>query len=520
MLSVLVVHIVLVKSPYPQQPLLAMIYLVWSAALILLTAALRREFGAERTVAVLAGFVLAGGLLNTIAGVLQHYEWRGPFESIVATKLYFQVYGNLGQPNHFATHIVLALASLGYFYATARMRLKRTIVIALPLLFVLALSGSRSSWFYLLGIVGLALLSYRVARTAETRRTLHFAVVLIPGLIAAHLISQLPFLAPPTLQETTIDRIFSLASTSSDRLQLWREAWAMFMSAPVFGVGWGQFAWHNFMLTGQLEGSPLRGLYNHAHNLLLQLLAETGAIGAGIVLIGTLVWIRHAWPLLSKASGWWIWSCVAVLGLHSMLEYPLWNTYFLGIACVLLGLSDTRTLQLHQARLVRLGVIVLIAGTAWIGTMMLDRYHRLESVIYARYGDKNGLALEQAHREMLAVRASFFLVPYVDLAYARDIALNVTDIDRKLAFTARVMHFAPTGMVAYRHAALKALAGNESEARAILSRAVIAYPMMLETFVREFAAADTGNREAQARFLTELQRHAAKRRSDDRSSQQ
>lgn len=502
--AVLSVHLVTMKSAYPQQPLLAILYLLWGTALAVAAGVLRLEFGLEKVAALLATFLLAGGLVNALAGVLQYYEWRGAFEFLIATKLGYQVYGNLGQPNHFATHIVLALASLGLLYATGRATLGWTIAGAAMMLFVLSLSGSRSAWVYLIAVAILGAVRHRGACSAESRRAMVFALALLPGLAAAHLVVQLPWLASPTLHTTAIERIFTLAATPSERLQLWREAWAMFLSAPLLGVGWGQFAWHNFMLTGKFDGMALTGLYNHAHNLLLQLLAETGVAGGAVVLAGIVLWVRNAAPVVRQPAGMWIWACVSVLGAHSMLEYPLWNSYFLGIACVVLGLGDTRSLQLHQARLARAGIALFMAGTAWFGAELLDRYYRLESVMNARYSASSRAVLERAHRQMLDAGTSFLLAPYVELAYARDIDLNTMFIGTKLAFTTRVMHFAPTGMVAYRHAALTALADNEEEARVVLRQAALAYPGMLQAFAGEFSKAATGNPQAQARFAEAL----------------
>lgn len=41
-----------------------------------------------------------------------------------------------------------------------------------------------------------------------------------------------------------MDKLF--AGGFADRLAIWRAAWWMFLQAPVMGVGWGQFAWHDF----------------------------------------------------------------------------------------------------------------------------------------------------------------------------------------------------------------------------------------------------------------------------------
>jgi O-antigen ligase len=510
--GVLIVHLLLVKSPYPQQPMLAIVYLLWATALVLVSAALRRELGFERIVALLAAFMLAGGLLNALAGVLQHYEWRGPLEPVIATKLGYQVYGNLGQANHFSTHITLALASLGFLYGTGRTRSGWTIAGAAALLFVLALSGSRSSWIYLLAIAALAALRYRSLRTAEARRAMIYAAALLPGLAFAHFIAELPWLAPPTLHTTVVDRVFSLAGTQSERLTLWRVAWAMFLEHPLLGVGWGQFAWHNFMLTGKVDGMVLTGLYNHAHNLLLQLLAETGLIGGAIAAAAMVSWARSAARTLAGAGGLWVWACAIVLGVHSMLEYPLWNAHFLGIACVVLALGDTKTVALSQARLVRGGLVVSLVAAAWLSGLLLDGYYRLERVVNAQYADASRAALERAHREMVSVSAGFFLAPYVELAYARDLELSDLFIRSKIDFSTRVMRFAPTGMVAYRHAALNALAGNEEEARNVLRQAALAYPSLLASFTKEFSNATGGDAAARERFAAELHALAGNRR--------
>jgi hypothetical protein len=386
------------------------------------------------------------------------------------------------------------------------------------LLFVLALSGSRSAWLYLIAAGVLSVSAYRATRSIYTRRGMACAIAVLPAFAAMQFIAELPWLVPTTLHTTTLDRMFALAGTTSERLQLWRVAWFMFLDHPIAGVGWGQFAWHNFISVGAPGGTPLTGLYNHAHNLFMHMLAETGAVGVAIVSAAAILWARGAWPLLRSPEGVWTWGCAAVLGVHSMLEYPLWNAYFLSIACVLLGLGATRDMALHQSRLARFGVVLFMAGTAWLSSVLLDRYYILERVVNATYASSDHRLLDRAHRQMMTVSGSFFLSPYVDVAYARDIALETNDIDSKLAFMARVMRFAPTGMVAYRYAALLALRGNDTDARAVLERAAAAYPTLLDGFVREFSKADTGNPVAHARFMAVLRDITVARQREARAA--
>ena len=501
---VLLMHVVLMRSPYPQQALLAVAYLAWAASLILMASIVRREIGLEASAIVLAWFILVSGCISAGAGLLQYYDARGFLESVIATKLGREVYGNLGQPNHFADHIALALASLVLLYSLRRIGVKPAVPACALLLFVLSLSGSRSTWLYLGSLAVLAVLAYRKGNSDSARAAMRFAIALLPGFALAHAVASMPWLAPSHMHTTVLDRMFELAGTSSERLQLWREAGLMFLDNPVTGVGWGQYSWHYFLYGGVLPDVRLTGLYNHAHNLFLHLLAETGLTGTAIVAAGLAVWAWKTWPILERPAAWWLWSGISVLGIHSMLEYPLWNAYFLGVACILFGLGETRDFDLRTTKLLRTAMIAFV-GSATVGaaTLIYD-YYGLESVLHARYIAGDSAALERSHRQMMAARATFFLTPYVELAYARDIALNVGELEQKIAFTSRVMQFAPTGMVAYRLAALHALRGDEREAQALLTKAAAVYPSLLKDFSDEFARVDTGNARARARFLEML----------------
>ena len=59
------------------------------------------------------------------------------------------IYGNLAQPNHFADYIALGLVSLGLLFQQRKLKPVYAILLSMPLLFAMTLSGSRSSWLYL-----------------------------------------------------------------------------------------------------------------------------------------------------------------------------------------------------------------------------------------------------------------------------------------------------------------------------------------------------------------------------------
>ena len=95
----------------------------------------------------------------------------------------------------------------------------------------------------------------------------------------------------------SIDRfinIFTTEGTAAIRLGLWERAWSLFTRSPIFGAGFGRYNDIQSLLTDNLAGREgflafflhPRFLYDfgHAHNSYLQLLAETGIIGLGLLL--------------------------------------------------------------------------------------------------------------------------------------------------------------------------------------------------------------------------------------------
>lgn len=484
--GVLLLHLVLLKAAYPQQILLALLYLLWAAALILLGAALRRAFGLTALGTALAWFLLAGGILNALAGILQHYELRGFLEPVIASKTSPAVYGNLVQPNHFANHLALALASLLFLHARGRLHLVVAVFLGGLLLFMLSLTGSRSVWLYLGALAILAALLHFRHPGAENKRLLIFSFLLLPGFVFTQWLVQQPWLSGPTHLVTPTERLFEYIHGASARLQLWREAWLMFLQSPLVGVGYGQFAWQHFLLSGATGNPTGLGHANNAHNILMQVLAELGLLGVVALLAGVMAWL---WGLRRAALSleyWWLLAVLTVLGIHSMLEYPLWHAYFLGLAAILLGAAESCNFRLQMPRAVSAGFAILMFAGMLGAVSLLHNYYRLEVSLFPKPGNTSRADLDRAHRDLMSVHGSL-LTPYVELAFARVIDLDSRDLERKIGFSSRVMRFAPTPVITYRHAALLALKGEQAQAAQQLDRTVKVYPGGLAGFAKEIS---------------------------------
>lgn len=480
-------QVALGRVPYPEQALTAALYLSWAVLLMLLARALRRELEMTTIAETLAWFTLAGGVLSALIGLLQHYESAGPLDFMVARKGSAAVYGNLGQPNHYASYLTLALASAAYLYGRFRLRAAVAAPLSAWLLLMVALSGSRSAWLYLCMLILLAWSLRRSRGDIESRRLSVFTFWLLGGFVAAQWVATLPALQGVTGTLTSAQRLFESASGIESRLQLGREAWRMFVESPLTGAGYGQFAWHHFLWAPPEAEAAAPGVFHHAHNFVLQLMAETGLAGACLVAGALLFWLWGIGKGARDLEWWWVVGMVAVIALHSLLEYPLWYSYFLGIAALLLGLGATHVLAIGLAGIGR-GVAALALALGWLNLVaIIAPYRNFERLVFEKRGDAAvagerafGDAVMQIHREPL-------LRPYVELAITFGIKASGEDLREKLELNARVLRFAPIADVVLRQVLLLQLAGEAAPARRLLELAARAYPGALEEFSVEVA---------------------------------
>jgi len=474
------------KVIYFDQALLYALYMLWAALLMMLGHALREKLGLPLLTTVLAVFLLVGTELSALAGVLQHYRWHTFLDAVVTSKNSVAVYGNMAQPNHYANYISMGLVSLGLL--RLHLRSWQVVLLAAPLLFVMVLSGSRSSWLYLISMAVLAYLWQR--RDKSCRHLLNYSLVLLLGFALMHWVVQLPlFSGAATGSLTSMQRLAAEDNTGSIRLYLWHEAWLIFSQYPIFGAGLGQFAWEHFQLGPVLKATYITGLYNNAHNLVMHTAAEMGLSGL-LILFGTLgMWIWQGVRKHITLHHWWGYAVLLVLGIHSMLEYPLWYAYFMGVAAILLGVMDGGTFRLELRLLGRLYIAtMLLLGILSLVQLQLG-YRQLERALSPRQKIVEGKTTAQLMREgLINVHSYPLMQPFAELFFNSWIEVNAEELDKKNSLNERAMKFVPLSSVVYRRAYLLALSKRQEEALLQMERAIWSYPGDFHTQIKDLSA--------------------------------
>jgi O-antigen ligase len=469
------------KIVYPQQALLGMLYLLWALLLMVLGYRLRRVLGWERFAMPLAWFLLVGGVLSMLIVLLQQLGWHGVL--LLPKGLAQSFGGNLGQANHFADYLALALASLLYLRAKGRVSLPAVIGLSATFLSLLALSGSRSSWLYL---TAFAVLAWGMWRRGDRRHLLPGCLLLLPAFVLVQqIVPWLMEVSGGSAAPMPTERLFRDVSGMAVRLQIWQKAWQMFMGAPWLGVGFGQFGWNSFALVDHTPWGFVEPT-EHAHNLLLHLLAEMGLL-AGVLCVGLpLGWLVRATRNVCSLERWWLMALLAVVGIHSLLEYPLWYAYFLGVVAVLLGAGEQRALPLELGRVGRpaFAAVLLLGGLGLAN--LTQSYATLETWMQRGLrGQVTDREMPAMTRDLIQVHHASLLSPYVALVFAASIEPSRQRLEDKLQLSESAMRFSPIRHVVYRHAVLLALKGDRDAARVQLRRAMRAYPHDVPRFERE-----------------------------------
>jgi O-antigen ligase len=270
-------------------------------------------------------WLFAGGLSVGIAVIQVFLPDLPDGNWIAASGTPGRAVGNLRQPNHLSSLLLWAAIAAVALLEMRRLR-RRTAAVALALLvFAVVLTASRTG---LVSVLLLALWAGTDRRLARFTRALLLAAPLVYaaawlGMAQWAAVSSHAFGGAARLAESDI---------SGSRFGIWANTLALIRQQPWTGVGFGEFnlAW---TLTA-FPGRPV-AFFDHTHNLPLQLAVELGLPLAAAVM-ALLLWalwrgLRGAWVATGDAATARraAMGMVVMIGLHSLLEYPLWYSYFL-----------------------------------------------------------------------------------------------------------------------------------------------------------------------------------------------
>ena len=475
LLAVVLVQAAMGYSPYAELTAATGGYLVWCAALMGAGASLSSRFPLAGLLVPCAWAALAGALLNAAAAAIQYYE--GFAATIVAPAFVVsplrdphRIYGNLAQANHFASYLVIGANAALYLHKAGRLPRGWTWAAVLALAGAALGSGSRSLIPFLL----LSMAVWREFFAFHLRRPPRGATALaMLALVAA--LAAFAIRHPQVVHSLglTLSRFSTWADLVPFRAYLYEHAVRMFLQQPLLGAGFNAFAYRMFGQALVMPQTASHWVDINGHDIFLHLLAVSGVLGLLAVVLPLGAWMAQFRKFPGSAEKRFAIGVLLVIGLHSLVEYPLWYAYFLAPAALMLGLFSRRSAAVPGGRAA--AALVMLACVLGLYDLLryAHDYREVATRIYAQGPDRDSGADRGAL--MVVYRAGRFS-RYVELTHPEWVVSDSSPVGDKLALNSRVIRFAPILEVAYRQAILLAADGQSAAALDALRLARAAYP--------------------------------------------
>jgi O-antigen ligase len=419
---------------------------------------------------------IAAAALSAVIGLAQYFGVAPPWDIVSPARL-GEAYGNLRQRNQFASLAALGLA--GLLWAAGRVRRGPALAVAALLGVANAASASRT------GLLHLFLLVFLAAWWPGPRRE---RLQLCCTALAAYAVALV--LLPAALWQwrgvepaTAIGRAFSELGCSSRKV-LWSNVAELVAQRPWAGWGWGELDYAHY--AHLYSGERFCDILDNAHNLPLHVAVEAG-VPAAVLMLAVLGWAVLRGRPWREADGTrqLAWSALAIVALHSLLEYPLWYGPF-QVACagsvlVLLapGPAGGRT-----GRLVAGSAAVLLAMLG-AGALLYDRV----SDAY-RPPEQRRAALR--HDPVGALGDPVLFADQVRFAQLAITPLTAANARQVHELAERMLHYSPEPMVVEKLVESALALGRDEEAALHMQRFRAAFPDRYREWLRDRGgAADT-----------------------------
>jgi O-antigen ligase len=265
--------------------------------------------------------------------------------------------GNLRQRNQLASLLAMGVLAVLIWRAFGLSMVHALWMLAL-LAIGMAATASRTGLLQLV-FVGLWMLLHRAA--PQGREALWLSgFLLCMYALASWLLPQLLQQWSGQATDSAMARMGALGGCGS-RQALWANVLHLVAQHPLRGWGWDELRYAHYIT----EYPSLRfcDMLGNAHNLPLHIAFVGGVPAAVLAILGVLVWVVRAKPWHHQGAGPQLaWGVLGVLGLHSLLEYPLWYGPFQVALLLCLWLMRGRVWQFLQVPTRAVGLALVLGG--------------------------------------------------------------------------------------------------------------------------------------------------------------
>jgi hypothetical protein len=428
--------------------------------------------------AFLSGSLVAAACLNFVAAQIQFFQLSG-FECCVAAASASQIAGNLMQRNNFGS--LMAFGFLGVLWIqrtqhaqTPSRSSERSWLLGLGC-FAFGLGSaqslSRTAFVVTLCLVALAWLWQYFSMRSMRPAILLFLLGYAFGAVFPQWLSDVP------ANTTLISRWSDDGALS--RLDLWANVMELVIWQPWAGYGWRSLAYAHY--SHDFSSLRFMEMVDNAHLLPLQLAVALGlpiALGMCALLVW-LVWRNKPWRE-THPDRQFAWGILLVMGIHSMLEYPLWyGPFFLAVVLStgILFREVWKNGWFSQSGAARsaidLGVKTFAFGLLAFTLFAAFDYHRV-SQIYLQPEQRSRWYTDDP---LKAAKKSVLFQSHAKFAELQIMPLSRESAPRVLELSSELVRWSPEPRIIEKLIESAAMMGMDDLAAFHLKRYKVAYPV-------------------------------------------
>jgi len=417
----------------------------------------------DRSRSAIAWGWAAAAVGSAIAAALQYAGVERWLHGAVAPTIAHQAVANLRQKNQLASLLAIGLASIAWLMAFHPARKLLLLGCGAIVCAGLALTASRT------GIVEFAALCalWFVWRRSSPRAFIWLAIAAATYVLAIFAAAWLHSGSSQDLAPL-LARLAGDAPDCQGRRVLWSSVIELIRDHPWSGIGWGEFP---LAMYSSAHVPHFCALVENAHDLPLHIAVELGVPAAivFVVAIAGFAWKLEPWREQdrTKQLGW---AVIAVLVVHSALEYPLWYSPFQAALGLALGFAAKDLHCTKEGKLIPLVAALAMSCIVAIAAWEYARVTQLFMPPQARWA-----SLRQDPFDKLGTG----LVYRDQIAFARLMVTPVTPQTAETVFdlSGRLMHFSPEPRVIERRIESALILGRAHEAKSEAERYSRAYPV-------------------------------------------
>lgn len=330
-----------------------------------------------------------------------------------------------------------------------------------------AATASRTGAVQWLLVLGLVVCWRRTGAGTALRLAVAALAVFV---VAAWALPELLWQVQGVRADALFQRFAEDSRTCTSRRVLWANMLTLIAQKPWLGWGWGELDYAHYITL--FPGERFCVLLDNAHNLPLHLAVELGLPAAAALCIGVTAWVLVSRPWReTEPARQLAWGVLAIVGLHSMLEYPLWYGPFQITTLAALALllwPGHRALPARGAVVAAGGAVLiwaLCAFAAW-------DYHRV-SQLYKPYEGRSAAYRDDTQAK---VGHSVLFGSQVDFARLTTMAPTRDNAAQMNALAQEMLHYSPEPRILEALIESAVMLGKDDEAAFHMKRYRLAYP--------------------------------------------